>query len=84
VALIWVAIRVDHRNLDAVDETDRIDAHLAIVVAIVGPFDRRSVENARRVLKGDPVRPDIAGVLRRIPGEPDRESLRNVFTHVEM
>ena len=60
VTLISFTISVDHRDLDAVDEADCVDAHLAIVVTIVGSFDGGSVKNARRVLKGDPMPADIA------------------------
>jgi hypothetical protein len=84
VTLILVAVGVDHRNLKAVDEADRINPHLAIVETIVGSFDGWSVKNARRVLKGDPMPADVARVLRRIPREPHPEYLRDVFTHVEM
>jgi hypothetical protein len=44
VTLIRIAVGVDHRDLDAVDETNCVDAHLAILVTIVGPFDRRAVK----------------------------------------
>jgi hypothetical protein len=67
VPLIRVAVGVDHRNPDTVDETNRIDARLAIVIAIVGPLDRRSVENTRRIPKGDPVLADISGVFSPDP-----------------
>jgi hypothetical protein len=84
VTLIRVAVSVDHRDLDAVDETDRIDAHFAVVVTIIGPLDSWSVENPRRVFKGDSMPADVCGVLGGIPCEPHPRSLRNVFTLVEM
>ena len=84
MAVIWVAIGIDHRDLNTVDEADRVDAHLAICETIVGPFRGRSIEHPGRILKGDPMAADIAGVFRRIPGEPDPGCLRNVFTYVEI
>ena len=39
MALVAVTIGIDHRDLDAVDEANCIDAHFAIVVTIVGPLD---------------------------------------------
>jgi hypothetical protein len=71
MALIRIAVSVDHRNLDAGDETDRVDAHLAIVDAIVRPFHGGSVENPRRIQKGDAMPADVCSVLRRIPRELD-------------
>jgi len=71
VAFIRVAVSVDHRYLDAVDETDRIDAHFAVVVTIIGPLDSWSVENPRGVFKGDSMPVDVCDVLggisNRIP-----------------
>jgi hypothetical protein len=84
VAFIAVTVTVDHRDLDAVDEANREDAHLAIILTIVGPFDGWSVKDARRVPKCDPMPADIDGILRWIPREPHPGLLRNVFTHVEM
>jgi hypothetical protein len=84
VALIAVTIGVDHRDLDAVDQADRVGAFLAIVETIVDPFDGRSVENPGRVLKGDPMSPDICGVFRRIACKPHLKALLNVFTLYEM
>jgi len=60
-ALIADTSGVDHPDLDAVDEANCIDAHFAIVVTIVGPLDGCSVENPRRILKGDPMPANICG-----------------------
>jgi hypothetical protein len=73
VALVAVTIGIDHRDLDAVDEANCMDAHFAIVVTIVGPLDGWSIENPRRVPKGDAMPADIAAFfagshVNRIPG----------------
>jgi hypothetical protein len=84
VTLIRVAVGIDHRNLDAVDQANRLGPHLAILVTIVDPLHGWSIENARRVPKGDSMPADIGDVLRWIPGESHPGPLRKVFTHVEM
>jgi hypothetical protein len=70
VTLIWVAVSVDHRDLNAVGQTNRVDAHLAIFETIVGSLDSESVEDPRGVPKSDPMPADIGGVFHRIPREP--------------
>src|SRR5271170_2118014 len=63
VAFVRVAVGIDHRDLEAVGETDCVDPHLAIVVTVVGSFHGWSIENPRRILKGDPMPADICGIL---------------------
>ena len=70
MALIRIAVGVDRRDFDAVHEADRVDAHLAIVITIVGAFYGGSVENARRIPKSDAMPADVRGVFGRIPREP--------------
>jgi hypothetical protein len=52
-SLIGFAIGVDHCDLNAVYKSDSVNPHFAILEPIIGPFDRRSVENPRRILKSD-------------------------------
>jgi hypothetical protein len=66
MSLIRVAIGVDYRYLDAV----HVDAHFAVVKAVISPLYGWSVENPRRVLKGNTMPSDVCGVLGRIPREP--------------
>jgi len=75
MSLIQVAIGVDHRDLDAVYEADRVDAHLAIVIAIIGPLHGRSAENPSRILKADAMPAEVCSVLGRIPRKPHRATL---------
>lgn len=84
MSLIQVAIGVDYRDLDAVHEADRVNAHLAIVEAVIGPLHGRSVENPRRILKGYAMPTDVSSVLGRIPCEPHPVDIRIVFTDVKM
>ena len=84
MTLISPTVGVDHRDLDAVAETNCVDAHLAIVVTIIGPFDRWSIKNPRRISKGDAMPAYIDRILRWIPREPNPGPLRNVCTNVEI
>lgn len=70
MTLIRIAVGVDHSDLEAVDETDRVDPHLAIVVSIIDSLYGWSVEYPRCVLKSDPMPADVCGVFGRIPREP--------------
>ena len=78
MSFIQVAIGVDYRNLDAVHEADRVDAHLAISIAVIGPLDSWSVENPRRILKGDAVPADVFGVPGPIPREAHSGFIRSL------
>jgi len=69
VSLIGLAVTVDHRDLDAIHKSDSVDPHLAIFETIVGPFDRRSVEDSRRILKCNSMPTNVGEVLVGIPGE---------------
>jgi hypothetical protein len=68
-SFIRFAISIDNRNLDPVHKSDSVDPYLAVVETIVRPLDSWSVEDARRVLKGDSVPANVDEVLLRIPGE---------------
>jgi hypothetical protein len=84
MSLIWVAIGIDYRDLDAVHEADRIDMQFAVVEAVIGPLHGRSVEDPPCILESDTMPANVRGVLGRIPREPHPAFLENVFTAVEM
>jgi hypothetical protein len=81
VSLVVFSIGVDDRNLDAVQQPDRVDANFAAVLeAIVDPLNSRTFENPEGIGKGNRVPSNVGKVLVRVPGEPHDTYLRDVFT----
>src|SRR6266702_3995777 len=70
VSLVVVPVGVDHGNLDAVHHSDRVDANLTVIEAIIDAFNGRPVEDPSGIRKGNRVPTDIEEVLVRVPGEP--------------
>ena len=78
----------DERHIiSAWNEPDRVDARLAIVVTIVGPLHRWSVEDPRRVLKGNSVpadgdrslmNDDTSGIIPKADPKTDWRRLRSM------
>jgi hypothetical protein len=69
MAFIIITVGVDHRDLKAVYQSDRVYSDFTIVEAIIFPFDGRTIEYPDRIWKGDCVSADIRKVLVRVPGE---------------
>ena len=65
-------IGVDHGNFHAIDEADRIDPDLAVVIPVVLALDRRPLEDARGIPERDPMMPNVATVLGGVLGEAHR------------
>ena len=67
--LLGPEIGVDYRDFNAVDHTNRDPTLLAVALAIVPPFPRRSLEHGQRVGEGESGIPDIRAIPGRIPVE---------------
>jgi hypothetical protein len=71
-------VGIDHCDFEAVDQADGIDPSLAVVEAIIHPFEGRTFENAGRVGKGYAVDRQVAAVLCFVPSVSHRVYLHNV------
>src|SRR5580704_3128532 len=69
MSLVGFTVGIDHRDLDTIHKSDSVDPHLAIVEAVIGSLDRRSVEDSRRILKGNSVPTNVGEILVGIPSE---------------
>src|SRR5271155_234494 len=52
---VVVFIRVNHRNFQAIHQANCIDSNFAVVETVVDFFNRRPMENALRILEGNPM-----------------------------
>jgi hypothetical protein len=69
VAFVFAPIGADHRDFDAIDEPNGVNASLAVLEAVVVPFNGWAVENPTCVVKADAVPLHVACVLPRVPSE---------------
>ena len=73
-----VFIRVNHRNLQAVHQANRIDSTLAVVETVVHFLNRRPVEDSYGIIEGDSMPDEIAAVLLSVPTVKPKLYLHNV------
>src|SRR5205823_371343 len=62
-----LSVRVNYRNLQAIHKTDGVHPDLAIVEAVIDPFNSRPLENPLRILERNSVQCDIAAVFLSVP-----------------
>src|SRR5712692_4373651 len=66
-ALLVGYIRVNHRDLDAIHNTNGIDSKLTVVEAVVRTLQRGPLEDPDGVLETDTMQRDILPALLRVP-----------------
>jgi len=54
-------VGVDQRDLNSIDEADRIYSNLAVIEPIIHPFQRGSFEDPHGILERKAMKPEIPG-----------------------
>jgi hypothetical protein len=66
---VLASVCEDHRDLDSVDQPDRVDSDFTVVEAVIHTFNGRSRKNPLGVFEGDGVPANVLSVLFWIPRE---------------
>lgn len=77
-SFVFVFICVNHRNFQAIHQANRIDANFAVVETVIDFFYRWPIENALRILEGDPMPDEIAAIFLSVPTVAHIVYLHNV------
>jgi hypothetical protein len=73
-----IPVGVDHRNLQAIHQSDGIHPTLAIVETVIHSFKGRPLENPRRVFECNSMQFEVAAVLFLVPTITPDVYLHNV------
>src|SRR5208283_1990349 len=82
-SLVVFPVAVNHRNLQAIHQSDGIHALLAVCESVINSFDRRPLENPRRVFERKPMQRKVPAILFLVPTVPHNAYLHNVNTRAE-